>query len=164
MGNRHQRVNQRLLMADLKLFREDQIQIDPLIRLFIRLGKVVKVGRIVLVDGQRMKDINSRAYWRWIRQWRGEPLIREYMSRLKFVFTLNLNGDDKVSTINTWAVAILRWEVGIIRWSSEEVISLHRATRKMKTMIGALRPKICDSYMFRERTWTWAVKLQTQNI
>lgn len=62
MGNRHQRVNQRLLMADLKLFREDQIQIDPLIRLFIRLGKVVKVGRIVLVDGQRMKDINSRAY------------------------------------------------------------------------------------------------------
>ena len=28
-------------------------------------------------------------------------LIREYMSRLKFVFTLNLNGDDKVSTINT---------------------------------------------------------------
>ena len=49
-------------MADLKLFREDQIQIDPLIRLFIRLGKVVKVGRIVLVDGQRMKDINSRAY------------------------------------------------------------------------------------------------------
>ena len=52
-----------------------------------------------------------------------------------------LNGRNKVTTINTWAVAIFRYETGIIQWKASELEDLHRKSRKTMTMYGGLHPK-----------------------
>ena len=52
-----------------------------------------------------------------------------------------MNGKNKTSMINTWAVAVLRYGAGITGWSKKEVWSLDRAMRKIMTMNGALHLK-----------------------
>ena len=52
-----------------------------------------------------------------------------------------LNGRNKVTTINTWAVAIFRYGTGIIQWKASELEDLHRKSRKRMTMYGGLHPK-----------------------
>ena len=42
---------------------------------------------------------------------------REYKRRLKLVLKSKLNRKNKINTINTWAVSVLRYGAGIIRWT-----------------------------------------------
>ena len=43
--------------------------------------------------------------------------LGEYKRRLKLVLRSKLNGKNKISAINTWAVAVIRYGAGIIGWS-----------------------------------------------
>ena len=52
-----------------------------------------------------------------------------------------LNGRNKVTSINTWAVAIFRYGAGIIQWKASELKDLDRKSRKTMTMYGGLHPK-----------------------
>ena len=52
-----------------------------------------------------------------------------------------LNGRNKVTAINTWAVAIFRYVAGIIQWKASELKDLDRKLRKTMTMYGGLHPK-----------------------
>ena len=52
-----------------------------------------------------------------------------------------LNGRNKVTAINTWAVAIFRYGAGIIQWKASELKDLDRKSRKTMTMYGRLHPK-----------------------
>ena len=52
-----------------------------------------------------------------------------------------MNGRNKVTAINTWAVAIFRYGAGIIQWKASELKDLDRKSRKTMTMYGGLHPK-----------------------
>ena len=52
-----------------------------------------------------------------------------------------LNRRNKVTAINTWAVAIFRYGPGIIQWKAIEMNDLDRKSRKTMTMYGGLQPK-----------------------
>ena len=52
-----------------------------------------------------------------------------------------LNGRNKVTAINTWAVAIFRYGAGIIQWKASELKDLDRKSRKTMTVYGGLHPK-----------------------
>ena len=52
-----------------------------------------------------------------------------------------LNGRNKVTAINTWAVAIFRYGAGIIQWKASELKDVDRKSRKTMTMYGGLPPK-----------------------
>ena len=43
-----------------------------------------------------------------------EKITKEYTRRQRLILKYKLNGRNKVTTINTWSVAILRYGVGII--------------------------------------------------
>ena len=44
-----------------------------------------------------------------------ENFQREYMRRAKLVLISKLNGRNKVMTINTWAVSLMRYGAGIVK-------------------------------------------------
>ena len=52
-----------------------------------------------------------------------------------------MNGRNKVTAINTWAVAIFRYGAGIIQWTASELKDMDRKSRKTMTIYGGLHPK-----------------------
>ena len=70
-----------------------------------------------------------------------EKTIKEYKRRLRLILKSKLNGKNKITAINTWAVAIFRYGAGVIDWKESELKSVDRKTRKTLTMYGAMHPK-----------------------
>ena len=70
-----------------------------------------------------------------------EKTIKEYKRRLRLVLKSKLNGKNKITAINTWAVAIFRYGPGILYWKESELKEIDRKSRKTMTMHGALHPK-----------------------
>ena len=80
-----------------------------------------------------------------------DQFTREYKRRLKLVLRSKLIDRNKISGINSWAVAVIRYGAGIIGWSREERRSLDWATRKMMTINGVLHPIGDVDRLFQER-------------
>ena len=68
-------------------------------------------------------------------------IIKEYKRRQRLILKSKLNGKNKVTAINTWAVAIFRYGAGIIQWTASELKDLDRKSRKTMTIYGGLHPK-----------------------
>ena len=49
-----------------------------------------------------------------------------------------MNGRDKSTAVNTWAVGIFRYGAGIIEWKASELEDLDKKSRKTMTMYGGL--------------------------
>ena len=64
-------------------------------------------------------------------------LVREYIRRLRF----KLIGKNKIKTINSWAVVIMRYGAGVLKWRFDKLKELDRNTRKLLTMHKRLHPK-----------------------
>ena len=69
-----------------------------------------------------------------------EKTVVEYKRRLRLILKSKLNGFNKVTAINTWAVAIFTYGAGIISWKESEQKSVDRKTRKYLTMHSAMHP------------------------
>ena len=67
-----------------------------------------------------------------------EKITKEYKRRQRLILKSKLNGRNKVTAINTWAVAIFRYEAGIMQWKA---LDLDRKLRKTMAMYGGLHPK-----------------------
>ena len=52
-----------------------------------------------------------------------------------------LNGRNKITTLNTWAVSILRYGAGILKWNKNELQETDRKTRKLMTINNELHPQ-----------------------
>ena len=52
-----------------------------------------------------------------------------------------LNGRNKITALNTWAVSILRYVAGILKWNKNELQETDRKTRKLKTINNELHPQ-----------------------
>ena len=63
-----------------------------------------------------------------------------------------LNGRNKVTGINIWAVAIFRYGAGMIQWKAIEQKDLDRKSIKTLTIYGGLHPKSdVDTLYVKER-------------
>lgn len=47
--------------------------------------------------------------------------IKEYKRRLRLILKSKLNGKNKITAINTWAVAVFRYGAGILQWKESEL-------------------------------------------
>ena len=57
------------------------------------------------------------------------------------VLKSKLNGKNKITAINAWAVAVIRYGAGILQWEVSELKDVDGKSRKTMTMYGALHPK-----------------------
>ena len=70
-----------------------------------------------------------------------DKIRREYKRRLRLILRSKMNGRNKITAMNTWAVAVVRYGAGILDWKDRELKCLDRETRKLMTMYGAFHPK-----------------------
>ena len=156
-------------MDDLKLYAKSEEQTNTLVRtvyvfstdigmefgiekcgiLTMKRGKIIKSEGIKLPDGKVMKQIGREGYTYLgiieldkIKETEMKKKItKEYKRRQRFILKSKLNGRNKVTAINIWAVAIFRYGAGIIQWKASELKDLDRKSRKTMTMYGGLYPK-----------------------
>ena len=115
----------------------------------MKRGKIVKRERKKLPYGEVMRQIGQEGY-----SYLGiieldkikeiemkEKITKEYKRTQRLILKSKLNGRNKVTVINKWAVAIFRYGAGIIQWKASELKSLDRQSRKTITMYGGLHPK-----------------------
>ena len=57
------------------------------------------------------------------------------------VLKSKLNGRNKITAINAWAVVVFRYGAGILQWKEIELKDVDKKSRKKMTMYGALHPK-----------------------
>ena len=70
-----------------------------------------------------------------------EKTIKEYKRRLRLVLKSKLNGKNKITAINAWAVVVFRYGAGILQWKDSELKDVERKSRKTMAMYGVLHPK-----------------------
>ena len=68
-------------------------------------------------------------------------VTKEYKGRQRLILISKLNGRNKVTAINRWAVAIFRYGDGIFQLKASELKDLNRKSRKTMTMYRGLHPK-----------------------
>ena len=168
-GKKEYKLNHLLYMDDLKLFAKSEEQIDILVRtvhifstdigmefgmkkcgiLTMKRGKVVKCDGIKLPNNEVMKEVEKEGYTylgiveldKIKENEMKEKTIKEYKRRLRLILKSKLNGRNKITAINTWAVAVFRYGAGILEWKESELKNVDRKSRKTMTMYGALHPK-----------------------
>ena len=139
------KISHLLFMDEIKLFGKSQNLIDSLANtvylfsndigmefgigkfgvLVMQRGKVVATDGTELPDGQVIKDIEENGYkclgileMDKIKEVEmKEAFTTEYYRRLGLVLDSKLNGRNKITAINTWAVAVLRYGAGILKWA-----------------------------------------------
>ena len=156
-------------MDDLKLFAKNEEQIDTLVGtvhvfstdigmefgmrkcgiLTMKRGKVVRSEGLKLPNNEVMKEVEKEGYTylgiveldKIKENEMKEKTIKEYKRRHRLILKSKLNGKNKVTAINVWAVAVFRYGAGIIQWKESELKDVDRKSRKTMTMYGALHPQ-----------------------
>jgi len=63
-----------------------------------------------------------------------ERLKKDYTRRLRMILKSESHAKNRIKTIGTLAVPVLRQSFGIINWTLEEIRKFDRKTRKLLTM------------------------------
>ena len=127
-------------MDDLKLYAKSEEQTNTLVGtahvfstgigiefgiekseiLTMKRGKTVKSEGIKLPDGEVMKQVGQDGYKylgiNELDKIKETEITKEYKRRQRLILKSKLNGANKVTTINTWEVAILKYGAGINQW------------------------------------------------
>ena len=168
-GKSECKLNYVLFMDDLKLYAKSKGQTNTLVRtvhvfstdigmefgikkcgiLTMKRGKIVKSEGIKLPDGEVMKQVGQEGYTyldtielNKIRETEmKEKITKEYKQRQRLILKSKLNGRNKVTAINTWAVAVLRYVARIIQWKASELNDLDTKSRKTIMKYEGLYPK-----------------------
>ena len=69
-----------------------------------------------------------------------KKLVEKYASRLRRIWSSDLNSKYKAQATNVWAVSIFRYFFGILKWTKADLIGLDRAT------IRVMRKNKCHQY------------------
>ena len=143
------KLNHLLIMNHLKLFGKSYDQIDSLVQtvftfsedigmefglkkcgvVILKKGKLVKFDGIHLPNQEIMKEVDENGYTYLgvleldeIKEYEMKiKVTAEYKGRLRLILKSELNGKNKIQTINTWVVALLRYGAGIVNWKVDEL-------------------------------------------
>ena len=116
---------------------------------YIERGKIVQTEGIELPDGKRMREVNFDGYkYLGVLQLDSimdkemrERLKSKYTRRVKKLLRSQLNGDNVIAGMSTWAVGIIRYGARVLDWTKEELKSIDIKTRRLMTMNGSLHPR-----------------------
>ena len=79
--------------------------------------KATDGGKIREIEGDEYKYLGILEYEREKEQEMKDKFRNEYFRREKLILKYKLNGMNKIMTLNTWAVSILRYGAGMINWN-----------------------------------------------
>ena len=91
-----------------------------------------------------------------------ERVSRAHNRRVRKVLERNLNGQNIIKAINTWAVSIVRYFAPFLDWKKQEVLELDTRIRKLLTMHKALHPisNVDRLYISRNEGGRWLCSIE----
>ena len=106
--------------------------------LIMKRGKIVRCEGIKLPNCELMKEVQKEGYTyldiieldKIKENEMKEKTIKEYKRRLRLVLKSKLNGKNKITVINAWAVAVFRYKAGILQWKESELEDVDRKSRR----------------------------------
>ena len=115
----------------------------------MKRGKVIGCEGIKLPNSELMKKVEKEGYTylgiveldKIKENEMKEKTTKEYKRRLRLVLKSKLNGKNKITAINAWAVAAFRYGAGILQWKEGELKHVDKKSRKKMTIYGALHPR-----------------------
>ncbi|XP_068723498.1 uncharacterized protein [Montipora capricornis] len=141
-----------------ELFTKSEEEIDTLVRtvhvfstdigmefgmkkcgiLTMKRGKVVRCDGIMLPNNEVMREVEKEGYTylgiieldKIKENEMKQKTIKECKRRLRLILKSKLNGKNKITAINTWAVVVFRYGVGILQWKESELKNVDRKSRK----------------------------------
>ena len=165
-----EKINNLLFMVDLMLHNQSERGLDSVVQivcvfsedvgidfggekfamLVMMKGKIVNSVVLEFPDGKVIKLIQEGESYKYLRILEADRFLKEemmlnvskeYMRMLRKVLKSNLNDENLVSGVNTWAVSLLRYSVAVVSWRKNKMQPIDRGTRKLFTIHGALDPK-----------------------
>ena len=165
-----EKINNLLYMDDLKLYAKNEQQLDSLVQtvrtfsedigmqfgidkcalIILKRGKRTVCEGISLPDNLVIKSLKEDGGYKYLGILEADQIMykemkdsvrKEYYRRVRKVFQSNLNGENSIKSVNTWAVSLLRYSAAFIDWTRNELKEMDRQTRKIMNMNGALHPR-----------------------
>ena len=164
------KISHLFFMDDLKLYGRNDAQLESLLHTvakfskdikmnfgldkcakatFIR-GKLEKSTNIELDRDTTIKDLDQEEFYKYlgVREKDGiqhpkmkELIRKEYYRRVRMVLKSELNTQNKINAINTFAVPVVSYSLNIINWTVDDLKRIDRKTRKFLTMYRTHHPK-----------------------
>ena len=106
---------------------------------------------IELPNGKVIKSLQEGESYKYLGILEGDKFLEEkiklivlkgHIRRLRTVLKSKLNGGNLVCGVHTWAVSLLRYSAAFVSWRKSQLQGMHRKTRKLLTIYGALHPKL----------------------
>ena len=170
LGDSKGKVNHLLFMDDLKLYGQNEKQVDSLVNtvrifskdigmefgiskcavLIMKRGVLSRSEGIQLPNDELIKNIEEGEGYKYLGILESdgfkntemkEKIRKEYLRRIKKILKSKLNSGNVVAAINSRAVAVIRYGAGLIKWTKDELRTIDRKTRKIMTMHRALHPQ-----------------------
>ena len=97
--------------------------------LMLKRGKVERSEGTELTNGEVMREVEQEGYTylenveldKIKEDEKKDKSIREYTRRVRFILRSKLNGRNKITAMNTWAVAVIRYAAGLLDWKYREL-------------------------------------------
>ena len=134
------KINHLLFTDDLKLYRKSENEIKRLVStvevfsqdigmefgikkrgaIIMNRRKVKATDGIELSSGKKIREIEVDGY-KYLRILECDRVKEQERRRTKLVLKSKRNGRNKIMTLNTRAVSILRYGSGILKWNKNEL-------------------------------------------
>ena len=163
-----EKINDLLIMDDLKLYSRNEKGLDSLVQtvrvfsedigmefgiekcamLVMEKGKIMKLVVIELPGRKVMKSLQERESYKYLGILETDKFIeekmklivsKEYIRRLRKILKSKLNGGNLIRGVNTWAVSLLRYSAAFVSWRKSELQAIDRKARKLFAIYGALQ-------------------------
>jgi len=163
------KINHLFFMDDLKLYGKSEREITELMRvvslfsrdigtefgfekcamLSIKKGVRVKSEGITVPSGEVIREVDQGGYKYLgvlqdcviMNRETKERTREEYLRRVKAVARSKLYARNLMTTINIWAVSVVRYSAGVLDWTKQELLQMDIKTRKILTMNSIFHKK-----------------------
>jgi len=140
-------------------------------KIAFKRGKLVHSQNLVIDITREIQELEQGKTYKYLgieesdgiqHQQMKERLKQEYSRRLRMIPKSELSARNKITTIGTLAVPVMRYSFGIINWRTEEIGKIDRKNRKMVTMYKMHHPKadIDRLYVKREEGGRGLVQIE----
>ena len=142
------------LVQTVRVFSEDigmEFDIEKCAMLVMEKGKIVKSVGIEFSDRKAIKSPQEGESYKYLGNLEADKFLeekmklnvsKEYITRLRKVLKLKLNGGNLVRGVNAWAVSLLRYSAAFVSWTKSELQTIDRKSRKLFTIYGTLHLKL----------------------